>query len=448
MTNSKTVESRPATTMVSTREKALRWVFIAMLVAAIPSSSKVLADSGTSFTEERLRKAVAVTFAVDPQATVWRRTVEGRVNLLGPTDRRVTIGLTPSESSGERDLIVEFRVKLWFTEWVSPPEFLKIEELALHNRFPSTGRRQLSLSSWQRFQVWTRIHWGWAFLVLFLLVFLILRRVRRRSAVLTKVEAFRVDGFRLGKKIGEGAMGEVFEAVTDDGQPCAVKLLRPLLSESAEFRSRFDSELATYTKLSHPALPRLFGYGYAADGRSYMATELLKGRTLKEQLPAPLYQRRMLALDVLEQVGAVLDYLHQERVVHQDVKPSNIFLARNGEVKLLDLGIARRLEGKGEGLPISGTPVYMAPEQFAGKVDLRSDQYALGLVLYEVLTGRRPSEETDPKVLAHQRAEGKSPKTKISDQVDRVLALLLHPRPEGRYPSLGLAFSELKNALK
>lgn len=417
------------------------------LVTVLLASSKVLADSGTSFAGDRQRKAVSVTFAVDPPATVWRRTVEGQVNLLGPTDRQVDIGLTPSESSGERDLIVEFRVPLWFSEWVSPPEFLSLEDLVLHNRFPSSGRRRLSLSGWQRFQVFTRAHAGLSFSILALCTLIVVSRVRRKNLVLTVEEAFRVDGFRLGKKIGEGAMGEVFEAVTDDGQQCAVKLLRPLLSESAEFKAQFDRELATYAKLSHPGLPRLFGYGYAGDGRSYMAYELLRGKTLKEQLPAPLYQREMLALDVLEKVGAVLDYLHELNVVHQDVKPSNIFLVRNGDVKLLDLGIARSLDGGSGAISTSGTPAYMAPEQFEGEVDLRSDQYALGLVLYEILTGRRPSNETDPKALAHQRAAGKLPKTKISDKVDPVMARFLHPQPQRRYSTLSSAFVELKAAL-
>lgn len=419
-----------------------------LLLMVLLSSSKVLADSGTSFEDFRRRKAVAAVFALDPPATVWRRTVEGQVNLLGSSDQKVTMGLTPSESSGDRELIVEFRVPLWFSEWVSPPEFLTLEQLVIHGRYPSVGRRRLSLTGWQRFQAFTRSHLGLSFGVLFAVFVTGWGLSRRRKRVSRQVDSLLVGEFRLRKKIGEGAMGEVFEAVSGDGQEGAVKLLRPLLSESLEFKTQFDRELATYAKLSHPGLPKLFGYGYASDGRSFMATELMRGKTLKEQLPAPLYQRQVLALDILEKVGAVLDYLHSLNIVHQDVKPSNIFLARNGDVKLLDLGIARSLESGESEFSTAGTPAYMAPEQFEGKARLASDQYALGLVLYEVLVGRRPWKETDPKVLAHLRGRGEIPKSKLSEKVEQVLTRLLCPDPEKRYPSLKDALESLKLALQ
>jgi len=238
-------------------------------------------------------------------------------------------------------------------------------------------------------------------------------------------------------------MGVVYAATASDGSPCAVKLLRSVLSQSADFRKQFDQELHTYLPLKHPNLLSLYGYGYASDGRPYLVTEILEGQTLKERLQSG-ESDGTLAAEVLEQVGAALDYLHRQGIIHQDVKPSNVFLCRNGTLKLLDLGVSRPLEGVKAAV---GTPAYMAPEQFRGEAGLFSDQYSLGLILAEVLQGRRPSTETNPSILAHQRATSVPDLDDLPLEVRRHLEKMLHPEPDKRFEDLSQARSALTNIL-
>lgn len=428
-------------------EKA-RWAALILCLGLLSTFSVVLADSGPSFDSRgQAPRAVSVVFQVDPPATVWRRTVEGQVNLLGPSDETVTIGLTPSEAAGKRELMVEFRVPLWFGEWVSPPEFLKVSDLQTYGKFPTLGRRTLSLSGWQRFQVKTRRHAVGILVGLLFAAGLAALAWKRRSTMSTERGGLVISGFRVRTKIGEGAMGEVFRAVDRDGVSAALKLLRPLLSESREFRAQFDRELSIYSKLKHPQLPTLLAFGYADDGRSYMATEYLAGQTLKQKLPARKKERQALALEVLRGVGSVLDYLHESGLVHQDVKPSNIFLTVDGEVKLLDLGVARRLDTKDHKSGAAGTPAYMAPEQFEGKAVAASDQYGLGLVIFEVLTGGRPTEESDATVLAHKRISEPAPPTNLSVEIDACLSRMLDPDPRRRFSTCEEACRALEAAL-
>lgn len=428
-------------------ENARRAAFVVFL-GLLGTVSCVLADSGPSFDGRgQAPRAVSVVFQVDPPATVWRRTVEGQVNLLGLTDETVTIGLTPVEATGKRDIMVEFRVPLWFGEWVSPPEFLKVSDLQTYRKFPTLGRRTLSLSGWQRFQVKTRRHAMAILTGLAVMVGLAVLAWKRRSTISTERETLEVSGFKIRTKIGEGAMGEVFRAVDRDGVSVALKLLRPLLSESKEFRAQFDRELSIYSKLKHPHLPTLLAFGYADDGRSYMATEYLGGQTLKQKLPARKKERHTLALEVLHGVGSVLDYLHESGLLHQDVKPSNIFLTVDGDVKLLDFGVARRVDGKEIQAGVAGTPAYMAPEQFEGKAVAASDQYGLGLVIFEVLSGARPTEESDATVLAHRRATEPAPVTNLSRELDACLGRMLDPDPSRRFSTCQEACRALEKAL-
>lgn len=400
-----------------------------------------LANSAISGPVKRQAKAVSVRFELDPpSATVWRRTVEGQVNYLGRSGEKVTIGLTPSEAAGERDLIVEFRVQLLFSEWVSAPEFLNLEKLGAERRFPGEGSHPLPLSPGQRWQAWLRAHPLQSLLLLALGTGLPLGWLRLRRKDEPEESKLRCGDYTLGEKLGEGAMGEVYLARSPGGRVCAVKLIRGVLSESSSFRQQFDRELATCVSLEHPNLLQLFGYGYASDGRTYLATELLQGDTLKARLEAgggdgPL------AAEVLEQVGSALDYLHSQSVVHQDVKPSNIFLCQDGTVKLLDLGVARRTgEGK-----VAGTPAYMAPEQFELESGPASDQYSLGLVVLEILQGKPEGQE--PMIYAHLRSQEAPVRKGLSPELEAGMRRILDPSMEKRYPDLQSAREALSDLL-
>jgi tetratricopeptide (TPR) repeat protein len=199
-----------------------------------------------------------------------------------------------------------------------------------------------------------------------------------------------LDGWTLDARIGAGGLADVWRAHGADGRLVALKVLREP-DRSPAHRSRFLREGRLLHRLDHPGLPRCFGVG---DGpQPYLILELLTGETVSARL------KRAGALDP-EQVTAlagsllrVLDYLHQKGIVHRDVKSSNVFLAEDRRVLLLDLGLAADPQDPltttlGD---VMGTYAYMAPEQIAGaEVDHRADLYSLGVSLYEALSGKRP----------------------------------------------------------
>lgn len=201
--------------------------------------------------------------------------------------------------------------------------------------------------------------------------------------------------YRLVRPLAVGAMGEVFEAShVDLGRPVALKVLPRAASGSAERRQRFRTEARAIARLAHENLVTLHDFGIAADGRFYYAMELLDGESLQSRLQrGPLDWRE--AIGIAIQACCALEAAHGAGVIHQDITPANLFLTGRGGVKLLDFGVARfvaeqRSESDGQ-LTVNGTPEYMAPEQAAGAdADARADIYALGAVLYEMVTGLPP----------------------------------------------------------
>jgi hypothetical protein len=194
--------------------------------------------------------------------------------------------------------------------------------------------------------------------------------------------------YRLADRIGAGGMAEVWRA-TDEvlARPVAVKVIDPALLGDPEFRARFRAEATAAAGLSHPRVVSVHDYG-EEDGTPYIVMELLDGETLADRLgrgPLPPAE----AATVCGQIAAALAAAHAAGLVHRDVKPANVCLTRDG-VKVLDFGIAAR----GESGPALGTPAYLAPEQLGrAPVTPAADVFALGVVLFEALTGRRPYAE-------------------------------------------------------
>lgn len=205
-------------------------------------------------------------------------------------------------------------------------------------------------------------------------------------------------GYRILRELGQGAMGIVYEAEhVELGRRVALKVLAPEHATSKAFTQRFRREARAMSRLSHPGLVTLHDFGQAADGRLFCAMELLEGETLERRLAR---EQRIPWREVIELGKAACDALsaaHAAGVVHRDLKPANLFLTASGQLKILDFGIAKAslderevLDGF-EGMTLFGTPEYMAPEQARReRVDARADVYALGCVLYELLTGERP----------------------------------------------------------
>ena len=217
--------------------------------------------------------------------------------------------------------------------------------------------------------------------------------------------------YRITGVLGEGGMGIVYVAEQQMGstlRKVAVKTLHPHLSQDPSVLARFHRECGTVAQLEHPNTIKFYDFGATADGTLYIAMEFVKGKSLMDVIEeGPIAPAR--TLKIMKQVCGALDEAHKLGIIHRDLKPENIILTdRAGEtdfVKVLDFGIAARTESSDaqkeqkltqQGM-VLGTPPYMSPEQFTGKeLDARSDIYSLGVMSYEMLTGRLPFEADTP----------------------------------------------------
>ena len=250
--------------------------------------------------------------------------------------------------------------------------------------------------------------------------------------------------FRLDNIVGRGAMGEVYSArVGDTNDRAAVKLLHIGKLEEPELVSRFLREAEVARRVRGPNLVNVLEVGNAQDGSPYIAMELLEG----SDLATLLRDRPSLALPevvtLVDDVARGLEILHAAGVVHRDLKPANLFLSQGPppKWKILDYGVSKLRESTMTEDQVVGTPGYMSPEQAqGGKVDARSDIFALGAVAYRTITGRRPFTGTGTPQLLYQvvYAQPVRPReiaASIPRDVELVLAIALAKRPEARFPT-------------
>jgi serine/threonine-protein kinase len=253
----------------------------------------------------------------------------------------------------------------------------------------------------------------------------------------------RIDRYVIKGELGHGAMGTVYEAVDPlIGRTVAVKVISLEATDPKDVEFMRDSlfrEARSAGGLSHPGIVIIFDVGQEND-TAFVAMERVEGPTLQKMLNGGRMADSV-ALDILRQAAAALDYAHQNGVVHRDVKPANIMLHKGVTVKIADFGIAKITSAQSHtrtGM-VMGTPSYMSPDQIEMRpVDGRSDQFSLAVVAYEVLTGVRPFQEESLPPLLHAIIFGKRPSACAANPalpagVDAVLERALRRLPEERY---------------
>jgi tRNA A-37 threonylcarbamoyl transferase component Bud32 len=249
--------------------------------------------------------------------------------------------------------------------------------------------------------------------------------------------------YELRTLLGSGGMADVYLAGDEVlGREVALKLLKDRYAENEDFVERFKREAKSAAALSSPYIVPIFDRGETDDGAYYITMEYLPGGTLKERITATGALRPQ-AAEVALQVAKALQTAHVRGVVHRDIKPRNILLADSDHVKVADFGIARAVEATtiSQTGDILGSAKYMSPEQATGEqVGPASDLYSLGVVLYEMLTGRMPFEvETPADVpIRHAVAPPHRPKEvnpEVSEELDAITMRLLATNPEDRYGS-------------
>ncbi|MDP1586794.1 MAG: serine/threonine-protein kinase, partial [Prosthecobacter sp.] len=203
--------------------------------------------------------------------------------------------------------------------------------------------------------------------------------------------------YEIESLLGRGGMGAVYrgkQAALD--RAVAIKLLPAELAADAEFMSRFQREARTLARLQHPGIVAVHDFGQTSQGHLYFVMEFVNGTDLARLIHGPGINP-VQALEVITQICDALQYAHSQGVIHRDIKPANVLINTEGRAKLADFGLARPTSEETASLTrsnvVMGTPDYMAPEQMAGNAghaDHRADLYALGVMLYEMLTGQTP----------------------------------------------------------
>ena len=264
---------------------------------------------------------------------------------------------------------------------------------------------------------------------------------------------YQINGF-----IGEGGMSRVWRALDQNtGKYVAIKVLREEYSEDESFIRRFDREAQAASRMSHPNIVNLLDVGVEDDGTRYLVMEYVQGKTLKRFIQESGALRPEIASQIIIRVLAALQHAHQNGVVHRDIKPQNILIDKEGTVKVADFGIARMANAQTVNQSdenVMGSVYYFSPEQARGAaVDARSDIYSVGVVFYEMLTGRVPFTGDTPVAIAMQHLQ--TPPTppnevnpSVSSALDFVVLHAMAKKPRRRYQTAEEMLRDVRLALE
>ncbi|RMG86521.1 MAG: serine/threonine protein kinase, partial [Chloroflexi bacterium] len=265
-------------------------------------------------------------------------------------------------------------------------------------------------------------------------------------------------GTNIIDQIGQGGMATVYKAYdpkTD--RYVAIKILPEHFAKDETFLIRFENEARAIAKLEHIHILPIFSYG-EEDGIMYMVMRYMDTGTLADLIKQGALSFKE-ASKLLKQIASALDYAHSHNIIHRDIKPSNVLIDNLGNAYLTDFGIAKIVEGQTQGLTgtgLIGTPQYMSPEQCRGEKELTpaSDQYSLGIVLYEMVTGKTPYQADTPLavIYMHVNSEPLTPPSQLrpnlTDAVEQVILKAMANDPADRFPTCGAlaeAFAEAVN---
>jgi eukaryotic-like serine/threonine-protein kinase len=275
----------------------------------------------------------------------------------------------------------------------------------------------------------------------------------------TRTDHQRVlDGrYELDDIVGHGGMTEVYgaHAIRLD-RVVAVTILHEDLARDASFQARFRREAQSAASLDHPSIVAVYDTGEdMADGNPvpYIVMEYVDGRTVRDLLQA---DRRLLpegALEIIDGMLGALDCSHQSGIVHRDIKPGNVMVTRNGDIKVMDFGTARGLSSDTGTAEVIGTAQYLSPEQARGeRVDARSDLYSTGCLMYELLTGRPPFTGDSPVAIAYQHVrEDPVPPSVVDPEIppwaDAIVLKAMAKAPADRYQSAAEMRMDIQRAM-